>query len=163
MKIYIRTSSEKNCLSLNELQKCYKKIYKNDCRYCIDSNDSGTTLECKTKNYCDMHLNRRNELIVKKSNINNIIEWIFIILAIFTGIFLICDILYKIETFKPTNNINKFIINNFLGSNFINIIKYIIIITILILFLKILYTSLTDNSVKTSETSEMIYDKNPLS
>jgi len=165
MKIFVKAVSTKdNCLSLNDLQKCYRKKYvkvnnKNDCEYCIDrTSSSDPILECKDKNYCDMNLNRRDELIVKKSNIDNIIKWIFSLLGLFTGVCLTLDLLYKMRIFQPTNVINKFVVNNFLGHNFTNVIKYIIIITILILFLKILYTSLTDNKIETTETDELIYD-----
>jgi len=170
MKIYVRTVTNKDsCLSLNDLQKCYKKKYvkgkkKNDCRYCIDAKSSTeTVLECKSKSYCDINLNNRKIIRVKKNNIDNMFEGITWMMILFTFICFVLDIFYRFDTFTPiksliSDKLPTSIINNFIGHNFTNVIKFNVMFIILILFLKILYTSLTNNKIKTNETDELIYD-----
>lgn len=180
MNIYVKTVTNKDtCLSLNDLQKCYRKKHVkanknndkiNDCTFCIDkTSSSNPILECKSKSYCDMNLNDRTKMKVKKDNIDKIVGTITSFILFFTIIFFILDIIYRFDNFIFTfiksligNIVSISFINNFVGHNFTNVIKFNVIFFVLILFLKILYTSLTNDKIKTNETDELIYDDDAL-
>jgi hypothetical protein len=171
MKIYVRDASKKDtCLSLNDLQKCYRKIYNKKakeenpenpekCTLCIDRNSpTDDTLKCQSKSYCDTHLNNRIELKVKKSNIDNYITWIFYIIGSLTLICCGLDVLCAIKDVKEFMKELCPFLSNFIGHNFTDVIKFNIILFVLMFSLKILYTSLTDDKIKNSETNELQYD-----